>query len=73
MLSPMGGDNLDLEEFVVNLENSIQVAHEAARAHLRTTEERMGRDYDLRVRFRAYQGERYGLCFRQSHHEGKMS
>ncbi|XP_056003459.1 uncharacterized protein LOC130046578 [Ostrea edulis] len=52
---PIRGEDLDLEDYVVNLEKSIQAAHEIARARLRTTEERMKRDYDLRVRFRAYQ------------------
>lgn len=46
-------DDLDLENYVMNIEKTIRVAHETARARLRTTEEHLKRDYDLSVWFRA--------------------
>ena len=42
-LAPKQGDTVDLEAYVVDLE---QTAHETARGRLNTSEERMMRDYD---------------------------
>ena len=46
---------MDLEAYVVGLEKALQIAHETARGRLRTSEERMKRDHDLRVHSRAYE------------------
>ena len=42
------------EEYVRGLEQSLKHAHEVARRTLKTTQERMKRDYDLRVHAHAY-------------------
>ncbi|XP_061166034.1 uncharacterized protein LOC133174958 [Saccostrea echinata] len=51
---PQRDPAVDLEGYVVNLEKAIQSAHETARRRLRTSEERMKRDYDLKVCARTY-------------------
>ena len=59
------GDPLDLEAYVVDLEQALQTAHKTARGRLRTSEERMKRDYDLKVYSRAYEEGHllgHGLC-----------
>ena len=53
--APRQGDTMDLEAYVVDLEQALQTAHETARGQLRTSEERMKRDYDLKVHSRAYE------------------
>nr|XP_022308171.1 uncharacterized protein LOC111114176 [Crassostrea virginica] len=53
--APRLGDTMDLEAYVVDLEQALQTAHETARGRLRTSEERMKRDYDLKVHSRAYE------------------
>ena len=47
------GDH-DIGEYVAELEESIRESHEVARKTLRTSQERMKRDYDLRVNVRSY-------------------
>ena len=49
------GDTVDLEAYVVDLEQALQNAHETASGLLRTSEERMKRDYGLKVFSRAYE------------------
>ena len=46
---------MDFEAYMVDLEQALQSAHETARGRLRTSEERMKRDYDLKVHSRAYE------------------
>ena len=49
------GPNLGHEQYVHELGESIRMAHEVARSKLKTTQERMKRDYDLRVNVHSYQ------------------
>jgi hypothetical protein len=51
---PSRAEEPDLDAYVVDLQKSMLLAHETARAQLRTTEERLKRDYDLKVRSYAY-------------------
>ena len=44
--APKQGDTMDLETYMVDLEQALQTAHETARGRLRTSEERMMRVYD---------------------------
>ena len=44
---------MDVEAYVVDLEQALQTAHETARGRLRTSEERLKRDYDLKIYSRA--------------------
>ncbi|XP_056009558.1 uncharacterized protein LOC130051564 [Ostrea edulis] len=39
---------VDMEAYVMDLERATQTAHQMARSRLRTSEERMKRDYDLK-------------------------
>ena len=43
-----------IPEYVSELENSIETAHNVARSNLKTSQEKMKRDYDLRVLLRTY-------------------
>ena len=47
--APRQGDTMDLEAYVVDMEQALQTAPETARGRLRTSEERMKSDYDLKV------------------------
>lgn len=55
--APKQKDTVDFEVYVVDLEQALQSAHETATGRLRTSEERMMRDYDLKVFSRAYEEE----------------
>lgn len=44
--APKQGDTVDLEAYMVELEQALQTAHDTARGLLCTSEERMKRDYD---------------------------
>ncbi|VDI79723.1 nucleosome-remodeling factor subunit BPTF [Mytilus galloprovincialis] len=46
---PQGEEIQDREKYVSDLEEAIQGAHELARANLKTAQERLKRDYDLKV------------------------
>jgi hypothetical protein len=51
---PVRAEEPDLDAYVEDLRKSMLHAHETARAKLRTTEERLKRDYDLKVRSHTY-------------------
>nr|XP_022294766.1 uncharacterized protein LOC111104889 [Crassostrea virginica] len=53
-LASKQGDTVDLEAYVMDLEQALQTAHETARGQFSTSEERMKRGYDLKVHSRAY-------------------
>jgi len=56
LMFPMATDkHEDVDEFVCDLLGTISLAHETARANLRTASKRMKRDYDVRVLLRPYQ------------------
>ena len=53
--APKQGDTVNLEAYVVDLEQALQTAHETPRGRLRTSEEWMKwKDYDVKVYSRAY-------------------
>ena len=53
--APKQGDTVNLEAYVVDLEQALQTAHETTRGRLRTSEEWMKwKDYDVKVYSRAY-------------------
>ena len=55
LLFPMKSpSDVSPDQYVAKLQNSIKLAHETARKHLKTSQERMKRDYDLKVFTRVY-------------------
>ena len=49
------GELVDVEAYVVDIEQGLQIADETARGRLCTSEKRIKRDYDLNVYSRAYE------------------
>jgi hypothetical protein len=48
------GPPVDIEAYALDLQRATQMAHETARSRLKTSEERMKRDYDLKEFTRSY-------------------
>ncbi|VDI59017.1 Hypothetical predicted protein, partial [Mytilus galloprovincialis] len=63
----------DREKYVSDLEEAIQGAHELARANLKTAQERLKRDYDLKVVVKRFKGGGSSVSIGHGHHQGKMS
>jgi hypothetical protein len=52
---PPRAEEPDLDAYVADLQKSMLLAHETARSQLRTTEKRLKRDYDLKMRSHTYE------------------
>jgi hypothetical protein len=52
---PPRAEEQDMDVYVADLQKSMLLDHETARSQLRTTEKRLKRDYDLKIRSHTYE------------------
>ena len=54
LLFPTKATEMSADQYVAELQKSLKKAHDVARRNLKTTQERMKRDYDLKTYVRVY-------------------